>query len=398
MQSGVTSHSHLGASGCHRWLKCPGSVRECASIPEEVSEFAELGTAAHTLAESCLRKDQDAREHLGVSITTDAGMTFIVDQNMTEAVQVYLDTVRDDLAGLPNSTSEIERRVHLDWLHEDLWGTSDYIIEQPWGKLIVYDYKHGEGYYVEEEDNSQMKYYALESVKRGEFEEVELVIVQPRCRGAAVRRWSTSEEYLMDWAYADLLPGAEATMDPDAPLIAGPWCGQDCWPCKNIHKCPAVQEKAATTANMVFKGQLPDRPNLNFPAPQHMTEQQIARVMEFQGVFGPWAKAVSEYALGRMKSGVKVSGQKLVEKRANRKWTDEVQALKVLAPILGDAMYAPRKIRTPAQMETLLKQNKRDPEALKPLIFKPKAGLTIAPESDKRKAAAQSATEVFKGK
>ena len=87
-------HAKLSASGSHRWLVCPGSVLLEADFPEDVvSEFAEYGTAGHELAQLCLEKSRPATlfegQYLNKSKNFPEG--FLVDGEMADAVQTYLD-------------------------------------------------------------------------------------------------------------------------------------------------------------------------------------------------------------------------------------------------------------------------------------------------------------------
>ena len=50
----MTDHAKLSASGAHRWIACPGSVKAEEGIPEQTSSFAEEGTLAHSVAEAIL--------------------------------------------------------------------------------------------------------------------------------------------------------------------------------------------------------------------------------------------------------------------------------------------------------------------------------------------------------
>ena len=62
------AHSELGASSCERWWNCPGSVAASRGMPNRSSPAAELGTAAHEVAELCLRNGQDALEYVGRTV------------------------------------------------------------------------------------------------------------------------------------------------------------------------------------------------------------------------------------------------------------------------------------------------------------------------------------------
>src|SRR5690606_26092408 len=62
------AHAELGASSAHRWMKCAGSIALSRGIPNVDSEYAREGTAAHELAEKCLRRDLDAEAFIGTTV------------------------------------------------------------------------------------------------------------------------------------------------------------------------------------------------------------------------------------------------------------------------------------------------------------------------------------------
>ena len=50
------AHHSLGASAAHRWMNCPGSVREIAKLPkgDDSTEHSREGTLAHEHAAALL--------------------------------------------------------------------------------------------------------------------------------------------------------------------------------------------------------------------------------------------------------------------------------------------------------------------------------------------------------
>ena len=75
------AHASLGASSASRWMACPGSVRLSEGMPNISSDYAREGTAAHELAEMCLRQGKPASAFLEQEIEG-----FEVTEDMAEAV------------------------------------------------------------------------------------------------------------------------------------------------------------------------------------------------------------------------------------------------------------------------------------------------------------------------
>ena len=110
----LPEHSPLGASGASRWMKCPGSVSLSEGIEDAESEFASLGSAAHALAEISLRDDEDAWERVS---RTDSETGILVDKDMADAVQVYLNAIRSAHPDRNQGNAFIERVFHCPSIH-----------------------------------------------------------------------------------------------------------------------------------------------------------------------------------------------------------------------------------------------------------------------------------------
>lgn len=384
-------HSNLGASSADRWMKCPGSPKLCLSAPPMAdSVHAREGTAAHALAEMCLTKNEimvgaHPKDHIGETI-----QGFEVTEEMAEAVGLYVDTVRADQKAT-KSTLIVEKKFDLSSVFRGMWGTNDAINYARWGKLIVYDYKHGQGQEVEVVDNPQLLYYALGAyIEYGdaqEFSEVELVIVQPRAdhRDGPVRRWAIPVTYLT--AFSDTLrKAAEATMKPDAPLKTGPHCR---W-CPALPICPEAARKVQETALADFS-----EPTVKLPDPAYMTVDQIKKVLDFAGFVDDWIKSVEAYAESQVKAGFPIPGYKLVRKRSIRKWINEEEAAKVLKSKYGEKVFTKPELLSPAQIEKIIGKKDGGAIEIETLSETPDTGVVLVPEKDKRPAVQASVLTDF---
>lgn len=378
-------HSRLGASSSHRWMNCPGSVALEETQPPSTSKYAAEGTAAHELAARCLAKKVDAEVYLGTVIEG-----FTVDEDMADAVQVFVDTVR---ARQHRGTKLfIEQGFDLAPLSppEPMWGTGDAVT---WDKklkhLYVDDYKHGKGVTVDATENSQLMYYALGAVLAlGEKpNEITVTIVQPRAAhpDGIIRSYTFSWDELVAFKQT-LFDAARATQKPDAPLVVG----EHCQFCRASAVCPAQHQHAVTLAQDAF---------FEPPAPATLDAETILLIMERGPLVEQWLKDVREYVQNVLVNGGEVPGWKLVQKKTHRQWVDE-DAVKAWAAQLGidEATLMKSKLDTPAGVERVIKKlfpAGARPELPNSLVTKPEGGYTLAPEHDSRPAIAQDASDVF---
>ena len=335
-------HSALGASGASRWFVCPGSIREAAKVPKSV----------------------------------EAPIAFTVDQDMAEAVQVYLSTIWA-LVG-PSVSMTVEHRFDLSWLVPGMFGTADCVlIDWAARKAYVVDYKHGKGVVVYAKENPQLKYYALGALHGVEgIDTVELVIVQPRCpEGEPVDRWSLPVSELRAWGVEVLLPAAKATQSETAPLRAGDHCK---W-CKARRDCAGLRAHVNEIAcTQVTQG--PIRPISEW------TTGQKLKLVESLDLLTALAKEAKATLQAEAEAGTfKHDDWKLVKAKSNRKWLESAAA--TLAEVLSaDEMYAEPKLKGLRDMEKALRAKGVDVDAwMAAATEKPDKGLTLVHKSDSRK-------------
>ena len=339
-------------------MACPGAPRLEATMPDDgaTSIHAIEGTAAHELAEMCLREGGNPADHIGLFIPVE-GQGIEVTQEMADAVQVYVDYVRE--AGGPGAQVLYEVPVTLDKLAppQKMRGTSDAVVWLSDTRILhVIDYKHGQGVVVEVEGNKQTRYYALGAVLTLEVkpETVIITIVQPRAShpDGAVRSEELAWQDLIDFRN-ELMAAAHAASAPDAPV--GP-VGDHCRWCRAKAICPAQRSNALVVAQQEFD--LADDaalPVAGLPAPTALNLDQLTEVLDKAPYVEEWFAAVREHARQMLEQGGEVPGFKLVAKRATRRWTNEDEAEKWLREQrvkVND--FAPRKMVSPAQAEKIV--------------------------------------------
>lgn len=390
-------HSELSASACKRWWNCPGSIALARGVPRRDTAYSLEGTAAHTLADLCLG-DGLTQDTVDFVDRTVAG--HLVDDEMAEAVQVYVEFVR----GM-KGVVQIEKHVRLDSLNPPapMFGTCDaFAYDAAAKRLHIADLKYGRGVWVPAEGNPQLLYYALGATLALGLDqpvtEIEATIVQPRnTRGGAVRSTTVTPMELLEWS-GDLIEHAHAALAPDAPLVAGDHCGF----CPVAGKCPRRAETNLAVAQLAFADAVDPRPTPG-PAPAILlTNDELGTLLHKLDAIESWAKDAKALALSELRAGRAVGDWKLVESEGRDAWNNEQEAQDFMF-LSGLDPYAAPKTVSPAQARGRIasakvaaakaegkKLTKKAAEQqarldLKGLLHRPKS-LSLASASDNRPA------------
>lgn len=385
------AHAILSASGSYIWLNCTKSG-ELSMLPgaaqRQGSIFAAEGTAAHELAETCLREDKDANLYVGLDI-----QGFKVTHEMAHAVQIYLDHVR----GLPPGVYFIEQAITLANLWErkglqsptPLFGTSDYL---KWTEdmLYVVDYKHGVGVPVEAVGNTQFMYYGLGGVfhilQQGFAlpSRVTMTVVQPRAphKEGGIRSWTIPTIDLFVWAETVLMPAVMSVIAKDTTYKAG----QHCRWCPHAGQCPALRKQALEIAKTQFDDVTATPPDANL-----IPFEELGAILDQAELISAWVTQVRAVVSDAIDKGHKIEGWKLVPKRATRKWADAEAVGVILGANTENAgdFFTDPQVKSPAQVEDILKRSKRKLSdiGLDKFITAESSGTTLAPDADSRPAA-----------
>lgn len=403
------AHARLSPSSAHRWFACPGSPTLEAAFENKSSIFADEGTAAHTLGEFCLNNGFDAADFLGghVNIKTgkvervekEANGCFAITDEMVDAVQLYVDTIRSLIED--GDEYEIECKLDLRHIEGMEFGTGDFLRYRPSTKnLVICDLKYGKGVAVEVDDNEQLLTYAEGTAKRFHnrgLDSVTMVIVQPRCPHpkGPVRTWTIDALDLAEFRF-DITAAAKKTAlaesvhghVDDASWVAqylSP--GDHCKFCRAAATCPALTKHSLGVAELEFA----DEP----PVVNDLEPEKIAEVLAKAGVLKDWIKRVEERGHQLALDGTPPPGFKLVHSTSHRKFKEDVTAdyLAATLDIEPKKLMTEPKLISPAKVETLLGKKRKGEIA--DLVIKPRGKIILAPVDDPRESAKPDAEEEF---
>lgn len=420
------AHSDFGGSIIGRVIACHGSVALCKTVPERASSsYADEGTFAHVLGEKHLRAlNFDASQSVGDEIESEKiASKKVVTDEMAGAVQVYLDAVQEEMLRSPEPILLIEERFELPISSAEpgeVFGANDALVYHPsTGRLVVFDYKHGQGVSVSAEDNKQLKFYAAGAAlshPEWNISELVLVVVQPRARDADEQEQLGVKPWPMDTF--ELI---EFVAEVDSAVAAAKACGRDragndflglsagdhCRWCAAAAICPAKQAEVTKSIGLDFHD-IAGISTAVLPKPADMDVEHIEQVALGLSKLTAWAAQVQEFLFGLAESGVTLKHFKLVDKVGRRKWIDNEQEiaayLEMVYGVEGDDVF-PRKIVTITEAERLLKAKVTEKAARKEALddlslrftLKDSSGKTLVPLADKRDAVASGAASDFAG-
>jgi hypothetical protein len=346
------AHSPVGGSTAERTVNCPAWVSRVADMPPEgESPFAAEGTLLHERAEQAVI---NWLERSNASFDTDD----LTDEQVRAVGQCVEYTLASYEAMRDPQHLYTEMRVSMPDLHEHFYGTVDVVLVGK-GELHIIDYKFGRGVEVDAEYdgrlNRQLGYYtlgvlrALKDEQRQHIDQIKCTIVQPRLGGV--------KSAFVDWSELatlsrELVEAVHLAYSDNPPAKAGKWCRF----CRAKPTCPEhvadIHERAKL--DFIKAGGTPDQLPLT----------ELADLLEDAHVIESWVSAVKAYALTEIDfNNAVIPGWESAPKRPVRKWRDEAKALSELTARTNELTaqdFAPPKLRTPAQVEQLIKRNKLD--------------------------------------
>lgn len=394
-------HAQWSASASDRRWGCSGSLalEEQCAIADKEGHAAAWGTACHEVSEICLRNGENALSCLDQEVVTKEH-TILVDEEMCETAQEYIDYVRmRQNQGDDTTVMLLEQKFSLDALDTPLQagGMGDTVLLfYTEGLIEVVDLKGGRGIVVEAKNNKQLRTYGLGALMAnpGPWKRVRVTIVQPRAPhpDGRIRSEEFSVGELVEWT-ADLLDAMRRSTQAMADMgKTGDWAethlsaGDHCTFCKANPVCPALENKALTEAQAFFKTS-----NSNDvtgpPDPESLPIERLVRVLDHADLITKWINSVRAYAQDQAEMGVPItdgnSTYVLADKRAMRKWINDDPLLDLCMETgmdVADFQNEP-KTMSPAQVEKVVGKEVYN-KAVAGLVKKESSGLNLV-RSDK---------------
>lgn len=327
-------HAILSASGANKWLNCQASARLEELITnvygESSTEYTVEGTKAHSFAERSFNEDIETLEF------PNEQMKDCVKEYHDYVIKLYEEALSVDKYALKFHEVELNYSNYI----KDGFGTGDTIITSN-DKLIIVDFKYGQGIAVSAINNPQMKLYGLGAINEygyfNNFTNIEMHIFQPRKDNISV--FSMKSEDLLKWGESIKEIGfiaftGEAKCNP----------GEHCQFCKARAICRA----RATLLEKL------DTDNDNFKL---MTVEELSNIYDKAIVCESYIKQLKADILARMMYGEKIPGLKLKAPRATRCYSDQTAVEEKLKQMgYDDALiHKPRELITLTDLKTLIK-------------------------------------------
>jgi hypothetical protein len=361
-------HSNIvGGSTAKRVINCPGSVALVQKMPPKPSsKYADEGTLLHDTIAEHLATLQPLETFIGKKYEDQVLTQDLIDDKLVPALALL-----DEIDPKQEMTYEVETRVGFGDLLPGVFGSTDFV-GRLGDKAVVLDWKFGDGVAVTAEENEQLMFYAAAAMRttalQWAFEgatEIECVIVQP----PMIRRWTTTPERIAQFEH-QLVKAVKAAEQPDAGLKAGEHCR---W-CAAKPVCPQM----TGAVDRALQVQL-----------QEIDAATLGRYLANADVLEGWITDLRALAFQLLEKNIPVPGYKIVQKQARRQWVDDTKAIAALHDmgVPRDELFSPEEIRSPAQIEKVLK--KRKLALPDDLVKSVSSGTTLASEDDSRPAVLQ---------
>lgn len=348
-------------SGAGRWAPpngCPGSVQLEDQFPDEESESAMEGTAAHELFERMIRDGVNPADMVDSQMSNGI---FVTDE-MVEYNNEFASRLRDIA---PLDEWVCEQKIRIPRVRDDHKGTPDiYHYDPAYKVLTLPDLKYGYGL-VEVVENWQLMDYAIGLVDiLPDVRTIQFFIYQPRVphHQGRFRSWHVSREELESYV-PQFQATAAASEVPGAPIRSGPHCTY----CKALARCPAAGAAALNAVEVSRFAMLQDYDGETLSNEKTMLDAALRAIKTR-------SEAIDTLIEQEIKGGRIVPGYMMLRSFSHYRWNKEstVPRIKALGQLL-DVTLTKEKPITPTQAKAAGVPD----EILKTMRFKCETGVKL---------------------
>lgn len=426
----MSYHAKLSPSSAHRWTECTASIGAQASLSDDGSEAARLGTTCHQLSAECLEADLDPQTYLGrklafwvrsedeaqgemwtdleewdrmpmtLAVTT---CTVTVTQDMIDTCSTYINFVQEQVS-LSGAALYVEQRVPIGHITGEYdgdtpaGGTSDVVmvagdtlttIDAKFGraKVLAYDVIKpagvdiisGEVTAAQLRINLQLAFYLLGSLEKychrdagtGKYYANGSGDHITKVKAIIVQPYlSHTSEYSCQLdellAVADWLRDRADATRMD-PVFAP---SQD-----NCHFCKARMTCESRTS-VVLSAALVGFDDIDEAQPRSVPVNALGSVYDALGMIRQWCNDIETRVYDELTAGNKVMRNDglqyklVVGKKGNRTFDDPEAVAKLLKSMLvKDELMYKRKLITATEAEDLSKPTKKGKTIIAPPVL-----------------------------
>jgi hypothetical protein len=352
----MAKHFKIGGSTAKRTLRCPAWVTKASKLPQinRSSAAAERGTAMHEVLELMLNHDDLESAMAKVGYDFDS---YDVDQMVIayQAVETLWERYKIE---------EFETEPLMS-VAEDVGGSAD-IVAAGHDWTLIADFKFGRSP-VDPINNPQILFYHWLATQD---ETVRDLTLDRKLIGAIIQPAVSKEPLIYEYSEEEV-----AVFDHDIrEAIASVRTGtENATAGSHCEYCP-VEPYCAERRDLLNQVRLMPLDQMN----------NLSASLSLIDELKAFIKATEDEADRVMKDlGVKIPGYKLVAKKELRKFSDPFKTAAALTTAGVKDIYAPPALKTPSQLEKVLKAEKMDFD-FTPWLKPPSGELEIAPATDKR--------------
>ena len=276
---------------------------------------------------------------------------------------------------------DLEYDLELRYAHpitadETVFGTLDFIgRSRKDGRVWVVDYKFGQGIKEFARESYQMAFYLLGCVENADpfvqgMRDITFVIAQPwRNSDEIFDIWETDIAWLESYRSIERRTFVSITTGQTA-LNAGAHCRF----CRAAAICPEQRVALETLGVM--------EPPKELPA--GLTTMRVAELLDLGERAEATYKRLVELVttLAEKDPSFVVPGWKLKDSIGNRTYVDDEKAEAAAVKLIGSEAYAPRKLRTPAQLQKAFKDANTSFDGMNEHIYRPHRGVKLVRDTD----------------